>query len=320
MSDKITSLGFTFDATQVAPSAPMEAVPDGWYSAQITGGEISLNDGGNGRRLNLEWTITEGQFKNRKAFDGFNIIHSNPQAQEIAARDLSAICHATGVFNVADVKQLFNIPHQIKLGTEPERYVDSDNNAVPAGTPGAKKYEARNKFKGAKAGSAPANVATGAPGAAAPAWAAKPGVAAPAAASAPAAAPTTPPWGAQPAAAPAAVAPAAPAASKPANKPKPASKPKPAAAPAVERKFFVGIDAPEFGAAITESKVAEYLAQGMPAATPMCLEGEAEYKTAAAYGIGAAPAAVTPPPAAPVTPPPAPAAAAPAGGQPPWAR
>lgn len=330
MSQKITAIGFTFDATQVAPAAPMEAVPGGWYSAVISDGEVTLTEGGSGRRLALEWTITEGQYKGRKIFDGFNIIHSNPQAQQIAAGHLSALCHATNTFQVADVSNLFNKPHQIKVDVEASRTVDSDGsdkdangNAYAPGTPNTKTYDAKNRFKGAKAGSAPAApVATGGPGAAAPAWAAKPaGGAAPVAPAAPAAA-GAPPWAVGGAAAPVApvaaapVAPAAPAA----GKPKPKGKPKPAAA-VVERKFFVGIDAPEFGEALPESKVVEYFGKGMPANTPLCLEGEEGYKTAAEYGVGAAPAAPAAVAPAPVAPAPVAAAAAPAaGGLPPWAR
>ncbi len=309
MSDKITSLGFTFDANTVAPAAAMQAVPSGWYSVAIADAEVTLNDGGNGRRLAIEFTILEGQYKGRKIFDGFNIVHSNAQAQKIAQEQFSTICHATGVYQVADVSQLVNKTLQIKVDVEGERWVDADKNKVDANTPGATRYEPKNRFKGAKSGSAPQPAATGAPAGAAPAWAvaAKPGAA-------PTGAP--PPWAVQGSQG-GSVAPAAAPAAAPAGKPKPASKPKPAAKPAtaapkVERKFYVGIDGPAFSEPLTESKLVEYFAQGMPANTPICLDGEDTYKTAAEYGVGAAPApaAVTPPPAAVVPP---------AASLPPWA-
>lgn len=335
-NQKITALGFTFDATQVAPAAPMEAVPAGWYSVIISDGEIKPTEGGAGKRLSIEWTITEGQYKGRKIFDGFNIVHSNAQAQQISAGHVSAICHATQTFQVADVSALFNKPHQIKLSVKPERWVDADNNEVPANTPNSTRYEPKNEFKGAKAGSAPASAApTGAPGAAAPGWAAPAGGAAPA----PAAAPVAPPPWAAPGSAPTpAPAPAptpapspAPAAAggKPAGKPKGKGKPAPAAAPADNRKFFVGIDAPEFSEALPASKVSEYFAKGMPADTPLCLEGETDWKTAADYGVATKTTAPHPEMTGPgtgtlaapaPTPAPAPAAPAPAGNLPPWAK
>lgn len=324
---KITSLGVLFDASQVAPAAPMEAVPAGWYSVIISDGEVTVNDGGQGRRIALEWSITEGPFKGRKIFDGLNIIHSNPQAQQIAAGHLSAICHAVGVFQVQDVAQLFNKPHQIKVDVEGERWVDGDNNPVEPNTPNAKRYEPKNRFKGAKAGSAPvATTGTAGSPATPPNWAAGAGASAPVSAppnwAANAAAPATPatPPAAAPATPPVTPPAAAPAGGKPKGKPGPKPKPKPA--PVAERMFFVGLEGPKYEAALPESTIAAWLAQGMPADTGICLEGEDGWKTAADYGIGKAPAAAPAPAPAPVTPPPAavtpPPAAAPAGDVPPW--
>lgn len=196
LQQAITSLGIVFDATQVAPQTAMEAVPGGWYNAAITSGEITVNDGGAGRRMALEWTVLDGPYKGRKIFDGFNYIHSNPDAQRIAQGQISALCHAVGVYQVNDVQQLFNKPHAIKVDIEAGRTVDADGNAtdLPPGSPNTKTYEAKNRFRGAKAGSVP--VATGAPAVAggAPAWAATaPGAGAPVA---------TPPWAAPAAATP----------------------------------------------------------------------------------------------------------------------
>lgn len=320
MSQKLTSLGVVFDASQVIPAAPMEAVPAGWYSVAITDGEVTVNDGGQGRRIALEFTVLEGQYKGRKIFDGLNIVHSNPQAQQIAAGHLSAICHAVGVFQVQDVQQLFNKPFQIKVDVEGERTVDLDGNAteLPKGSPNTKTYEAKNRFKGAKAGSAPVVATNGAPGAAAPAWAASPApAAAPAAGSG-----ATPPWGATAAPPVASPAPAAaPAAVKP-GKPKKATAKPAAAAAKVERKFFVGLEGPTYENAVPESQIVEWLSKGMPADTGLCLEGAEEYKTAAEHGVGAAPAPV-PAAVAPVAAAPAAAAPAPAASGapvPPWAR
>lgn len=330
-AQKVTNLGSVFDATQIAPQQPMEAVPQGWYSVVLTDGEIKPTEGGEGRRMNLEWTITDGQYKGRKIFDGFNYKHSNPQTQQIAAGQVSAICHAVEVFNLTDITQLLNRPHQIKVGIEPAKCVDADGFDCPVGTPNSKQYEPRNTFKGAKAGSAPAPAAGA--GGPAPAWV--PG--APAAAPAPA--PTGAPW--TPAAPAAAVVPPpAPAASvvkgKPGRKAKPAAAPAaapaPVAAPAPERMFYIGLEGDAYANAFPESKIVEYLRGGMPANTPLVLEGESDYKDAATYNIGApvpapAPAPVAPPVAAPApaaapwaAATPAPAAPAPAATVPPWGK
>lgn len=313
MSDKITALGINFNAADVAPSEAMEALPAAWYPVAITDGEVKVNDGGNGRRLAITWTVLEGQYKGRKVFDGFNFIHSNPQAQEIGQRDLSAICHATGVLNISDISQLFNKAHQIKVDVEAARHVDADGNTVEQPVPNGKTYAAKNRFKGAKAytatGATTAAPAAAAPKAATPPWAA----ATPAAAPAPAAAP---------------VATEAPAASAVPEKRKPGRPPKapvaaaPAPAPKVERKFWVGLDG--FDTMIPESEVVANFQKGMPLDTPLMVEGETDWKDAAAYGVAvpgvpAATPAPAPAPVAPAAPAKPAAAAAPAAKLPPWA-
>lgn len=295
-AQKITAFGFQFDANLVAPAAPMEAVPSGWYSVIITDGEMKPTGAGDGKRMNLEWTITEGPFKGRKIFDGLNLVNPSAQAQQISQGHLSAICHAVGVYQVADVQQLYNKPHQIKVDVEGERWVDADGAAVEPNTPGATRYEPKNRFKGAKAGSAPVGaaggVSAGNTGLPQPGWAV--------------------PNGGQPAgtnvsATPAptnAAAPAANPAQSPSKPGRKGGKPgqKAAAAPAtpVVRSFWVGLDGPTYARPIAEAVIVSWLAKGMPPTTPLLLDTEpegTEYKTAAAYGIGAPPA--TPPAAAP---------------------
>lgn len=319
---KYTSLPVAFDATQVQPAVPFEALPGGKYPAEITDGEIKPSGTGTNLRCELEFTVVDGPFKGRKVFDGFNYQHENAQTQEISQRQLSAISHSINVLRWQDVQELFRKPFLLQVKVEPGRWVDGQNKEVPvpvglpAGQPppGAVKfYEAKNRFQGAQAldGSAPA----GGSSAAAPAWAKAP-AAAPAAAS-PAAAPAsaTPPWAKAPASA-AAPAPVAAATAKPAA-PAPAAAPAGPKAPAKkkepERTFFVLLpDGTVQQPAVAESKVAEMIAGGMPLDT-MVNPGveDAGWKPAGEYGFTNAPA-----PAA------APAAATAAGAPvaPPWAR
>lgn len=129
-----------FDASQVAPAQPMEAIPAGWYVAMMTASEMKPTSAGNGAYLETENTILEGEYKGRKLFDRLNLQNPNQTAMEIAYKQLSAICHAIGVIQVQDSSQLHNRPFQIKVSLK------------PAG-PGAdgKHYEASNEVKGYKA-------------------------------------------------------------------------------------------------------------------------------------------------------------------------
>lgn len=211
MSNNQKFTAFQFDATQVAPSAPLEPVQAGFYNVAITDGEVVPTADGSGQRFKFELTILDGDCKGRKVWDGLNIANKSAQAQEIAHQQLSAICHATGTFRLTDVQELYNKPFTAKVGFEGQRTDPATGQT----------YEARNTFKGAKPltnGAAPAGApANGAApgGIPAPAWV-KPAGSAPSAAPAtPAAplpaAPTQPPFPTAPAAAPSAPRPPAPA-------------------------------------------------------------------------------------------------------------
>lgn len=298
MSQQNKFTGFQFDASNVPPAAPIEAFPAGWYTATITDGEIKPTADGSGQRMNLEFTVMDGDFKGRKVFDGLNIVNSSTQAQEIAHQQLSAICHATSVIRFNDIQELFGRPFLLKAGLEPKRAV-LGGQTVPLDTPGAEIYEPRNTFKGAKAlttagagspatGSAPATVAGGA---------------------------TPPPWATkQPAGG---QAPAATAPGKPAGPGKPgkgkAAPPKP---PQAERKFFVYLNDEDDGMPeCTDSQINIMIAKGMPLSTPLNpVDAEGNFsddgwKDAASFGFVEVQS-------------PGPAAAASAGAPvaPPWAR
>lgn len=220
-----------FDASQVAPSEALEAIPAGWYNAQMTASEMKPTADGTGAYLQAEFTVLSGDYAGRKLFDRINLQNRNPVAVEIGYKILSAICHAVGVIQVQDSQQLHGRPLQLKV-------------SLRAAGPGAdgKYYEASNEVKGYKAADAGAPMA-GAPVGGAPAWAnqqapaaaAQPQYAPPPAQAAPQyappaqQAPAAQPWQQQPAAPvqqapvqqPAAQPWAAPAAQQPVQQPAP---------------------------------------------------------------------------------------------------
>ncbi len=102
----MANLGGAFDATSVEPSAPMEVIPAGEYVAEIINSEMKPTKNGQGEYLALEFVITDGPFQNRHLFSNLNLKNANAQAAEIAARDLSAICHAIGKLQVLDSDDL----------------------------------------------------------------------------------------------------------------------------------------------------------------------------------------------------------------------
>ena len=75
-----------------------------------------------GTKAELEFEVLDGAHKGRRFWVTLNLRNPNPQAQEIALRELSAICHAVGKLRVADTEELHNLPLKVTLGIETDSY------------------------------------------------------------------------------------------------------------------------------------------------------------------------------------------------------
>jgi hypothetical protein len=128
---------FSFNANNVTPSASFEPIPAAKYNAVIEATEIKPTSKGDGKRLNLTFSVIGGEFNNRKIFEGLNIENPNSEAQRISLENLSAICHAINVMDLRDTEQLHGKPLVIKV-------------AIKAASGD---YEARNVIKGYEAAS-----------------------------------------------------------------------------------------------------------------------------------------------------------------------
>lgn len=131
-----------FDANTVAPdTGGFEALPAGWYKVMMEASEMKptkTNAADGSCYLECKYKILDGAHAGKSVFGRMNLRNSNAQAQEIAYKQLSAICHATGVLQVQDSAQLHNIPLQIKLKLrEARKEHDAQGNVI-------KEYEASN--------------------------------------------------------------------------------------------------------------------------------------------------------------------------------
>jgi hypothetical protein len=107
-----------FNAAAVAPQQSFEPLPEDWYIVCMTESEMKpTKDSATTGNAYLETVLTvqDGDYKGRKLFYRLNVKNSNPVAQEIAYKQLSAICHATGVIQVEDSRQLHGLPFQVKV-------------------------------------------------------------------------------------------------------------------------------------------------------------------------------------------------------------
>lgn len=99
-----------FNAHEVEPNAAFDPLPAGKYLAAVTASEMKPTKNGDGSYLQLEFTVLEGEFKDRKVWDRLCINHPNATTVKIARGNLSAICRATGVMRPRDSVELHNIP------------------------------------------------------------------------------------------------------------------------------------------------------------------------------------------------------------------
>lgn len=153
----MAQLNQAFDPAQVADDdrdfAPM---PDCEPVAQIIESELTTKDNGAKQRLVLTWEILDGEFKGRRIWDGYNIVHPSTEAQAISERQLKKVCTAVGFQGALTNSEALHFkPCRIKVRTEKKR----------------EGYDQRNEIKGfAPVGSAPAAAPATAGGAARP-WA-----------------------------------------------------------------------------------------------------------------------------------------------------
>ena len=104
-----------FNASEVEPAAPFDAIPAGKYLAAITDSETKPTKSGSGSYLQLVFTIIEGEYTNRILWARLNLVNPNPTAVKIARSELSAVCRAVGVLTPRDSVELHNVPLVINV-------------------------------------------------------------------------------------------------------------------------------------------------------------------------------------------------------------
>lgn len=84
-----------FDASKITPQQGVGGHPPGMFGFQITNTYAKENNSKTGAMLVVEMTSDVGRIENR-----YNIWNQSAQAVEIAQKELSALCHATGIFKI----------------------------------------------------------------------------------------------------------------------------------------------------------------------------------------------------------------------------
>ena len=107
MANEQIVTAFSFDASGVKPAQANEIIPSGWYACEIVKAQVKPTGKGaakKGKGLYFDFKIIGGDYSGRMVFGGcMNVENANAQCQEIGQRELSAICHATGIINISDL-------------------------------------------------------------------------------------------------------------------------------------------------------------------------------------------------------------------------
>lgn len=122
-------IGGDFDTSSVEPAAGFYALPAGWYPVQVSNAEIQDTKSGTGKYLKLELEVIGDIHSGRKVFARMNIVNPNPQAVQIAMRELAAVGQALNLAAITDTAELIGGQLQVKLvvkaeaGQEPQNEV-----------------------------------------------------------------------------------------------------------------------------------------------------------------------------------------------------
>jgi hypothetical protein len=122
MSTNLAQAGFAgFNSAEVEPDS-YENLPAGSYTGVITDSVLketknSIATGANNAKyIEVTLEVIDGQYKGRKIWDRLNVINPNPQTVQIAAKTLSAIARAVGIYGVVeDTAALHDKPLNFKV-------------------------------------------------------------------------------------------------------------------------------------------------------------------------------------------------------------
>lgn len=156
-------LGETFDVNDLPENesaGDFQPLPDGWYSATITGAELGDTKAGTGKYIRVAYDVTGPTHQGRKVWGNLNVQNTNDKAEAIGRQQLGELMRAAGLAKVKDTDELLGATLEIKV----------------RGKPAEGQHPAGNEVKGwrSAAGSAmpkPQPAAAPAPAGSAPPWA-----------------------------------------------------------------------------------------------------------------------------------------------------
>ena len=140
-----------FNALEHSPAQSTGQLPIGRHKVVIESSDLKETTSKDGEYLQLNLRIIEGPNAGDTGPYRLNIKNRNETTVNIAYRQLSAICHVTGVFELVDSSQLHGIPFVVEVGvqkkdpqyTEIKRVFDIYENEPGANKNAAPSYQSK---------------------------------------------------------------------------------------------------------------------------------------------------------------------------------
>lgn len=118
---------FSVDQLPQGNGGNFSPLPDGWYTATITGAELKTTQAGTGQYIAVRYDITGPTHQGRVVFGNLNIRNPNPKAEEIGRTQLGELMRAIGLASVQDTDQLLGGQLQIKLSIRKQEGYEPSN-------------------------------------------------------------------------------------------------------------------------------------------------------------------------------------------------
>jgi hypothetical protein len=120
----------------VEPQQNFSALEPGRYEVIVTDSELKDTKAGTGQYLQLTFEVVGNSAKGRKLWTRLNVSNPNKTAEEIAFRELAAICQSTGVaWPLDDSEDLHNIPLMVDVVQERNPVNESIGNKIKGYAP-----------------------------------------------------------------------------------------------------------------------------------------------------------------------------------------
>jgi len=120
----------------VEPQQNFSALEPGRYEVIVTDSELKDTKAGTGQYLQLTFEVVGNSAKGRKLWARLNLSNPNRTAEEIAHRELAAICQSTNVaWPLDDSEDLHNIPLMVDVVQERNPVNDTMTNRIKGYAP-----------------------------------------------------------------------------------------------------------------------------------------------------------------------------------------